>query len=258
MKPYYGPKDGITIYHGDCAEIVPQLPTPDHVFTDPPYSDDTHSGAQTQTAGSTRRLIDFASSTAENILAVLESNPSRRWTVFTCDWQHASTFKALATKLRFVRLGAWVKPDGCPQFTGDRPATGWEAVSILHGLSEPLRWNRRGHPAVWWFNVGRDGIHPTGKPEPMLRIWAHSFTDAGELILDPFMGSGTTLVAAAATGRRAIGIEIEEKYCEIAAKRLGQRVLDMSASNPPRPSPAESTPMASNRAVTGGFDKEVQ
>ena len=70
-------------------------------------------------------------------------------------------------------------------------------------------------------------LHPTPKPELLMADLVMQFTDAGDTILDPFMGSGTTLVAAKRLGRKAIGIELEEKYCEIAAKRLSQGALNL-------------------------------
>ncbi len=89
-----------------------------------------------------------------------------------------------------------------------------------------MRWNGGGLPAVWSYNK-ISGFHPTGKPEPLLLDWVRQFSDADELILDPFMGSGTTLAAAKRLGRNAIGIEREERYCEIAAKRMQQEALPL-------------------------------
>ena len=71
--------------------------------------------------------------------------------------------------------------------------------------------------------------HPTQKPVRLMRELVGLFSSPGQVVLDPFMGSGTTLVAAKKLGRKAIGIEIEEKYCEIAAKRLSQEVFDFRA-----------------------------
>lgn len=70
-----------------------------------------------------------------------------------------------------------------------------------------------------------NGQHPTTKPLGLVSRFVSLFSEAGETILDPFMGSGTTLRAAKDLGRKAIGIEIEERYCEIAARRLEQEVL---------------------------------
>ena len=87
-----------------------------------------------------------------------------------------------------------------------------------------MRWNGGGLPATWT-HCKVAGLHPTGKPESLLLEWVDQFTDAGETILDPFMGSGTTGAAAKRIGRKFIGIELEERYCETAARRLSQGSL---------------------------------
>lgn len=228
MMPYYD--DGqCTIYHGDCREVLPHLPVVDSVITDPPYGDVTHQGARSVTA--TRALVPFASTTADalrDLLAVL-SGRCRRWCVATMEWQHIAVLEQTPPAgWRFVRFGIWVKPNGAPQFTGDRPAPGWEGVAMLHRDNSRLRWNGGGQHGVWTIPKV-EGAHPTEKPLRLLCTWVGQFTDAGDLVLDPFMGSGTTLRAAKDLGRRAIGIEIEERYCEIAAKRLQQMVLPLES-----------------------------
>jgi len=227
MRPYYD-QSGVTIYHGDCREVLRHVGPVDHVMTDPPYSDDTHDGARTGKAQASGVLVDFASTQAAEIARTLALVRLQRWAILTCDWQHVLPLKqSPPVGWRFVRHGAWVKPNGTPQFTGDRPAQGWEAVAILHaGVSGRMRWNGGGLPAVWIHNKVA-GYHPTGKPESLLIEWVQQFSDPGDLILDPFMGSGTTLAAAKRLGRRAVGIELEEKYCEIAAKRLSQEALPL-------------------------------
>jgi site-specific DNA-methyltransferase (adenine-specific) len=227
MKPYYE-QNGIQIFHGDCREILPSLPTADTLITDPPYSDDTHDGARTGDRASTRILVDFASVTAGTIAEILGSCRVRRWAVLTVDWQHVLPLKCnTPSGWKFVRHGVWVKPNGIPQFTGDRPAQGWEAIAILHAdVRGRMRWNGGGLPAVWTY-CKVSGFHPTGKPESLLIDFVEKFSDHGETVLDPFMGSGTTLIAAKRLSRNAIGIEREERYCEIAAKRLAQGALPM-------------------------------
>ena len=79
-------------------------------------------------------------------------------------------------------------------------------------------------------NGGAPKFHPTQKPMHLMK-WCIGFLPNATTILDPFMGSGTTLVAAKQLGRRAIGIEIEERYCEIAARRLEQGVLDFAGAS---------------------------
>ena len=227
MSPYHE-QDGVTIYHGDCLDVLPTLGAVDHVITDPPYSDDTHDGARTGDRSAAGVLVDFASTSAGAIREALGMCKARRWGVLTVDWQHVLPLKLQPPNgWKFVRHGVWVKPNGTPQFTGDRPAQGWEAVAILHAdVKGRMRWNGGGLPATWT-HLKVSGLHPTGKPEPLLIEWIEQFTDQGETVLDPFMGSGTTLVAAKRLGRRAIGIEREEKYCEIAAKRLAQGALPL-------------------------------
>lgn len=227
VKPYYE-RDGITIYHGDCREILPSLKA-DVVVTDPPYGSITHDGALGD--GGRSRLVDFESITAGYLRAVMEFAQPRRWWVSFMEWQHLAELESSPPfGLEFVRFGVWVKPNGSPQFTGDRPGTGWEAIGIFHPPGKK-KWNGGGRHAVWNRPV-EQGQHPTTKPEPLVRELIRLFSDEGDLVLDPFMGSGTTLVAAKLEGRKAIGIEIEERYCEIAAKRLAQGVLPFAEIRP--------------------------
>jgi site-specific DNA-methyltransferase (adenine-specific) len=152
---------------------------------------------------------------------------ARRWVVMSCAWQHAALLENTGVPL--VRLGIWHKPNGAPQFTGDRPGVGWEAVAILHREGRK-RWNGGGRHAVWVCNVER-GEHPTQKPVKLLMDWVTKFTDPGELVLDPFMGSGTTGLACLKLGRRFIGIEKDPKYFRQASRRISDacRQRDMFA-----------------------------
>jgi site-specific DNA-methyltransferase (adenine-specific) len=220
--PYYE-DSAVTLYHGDCFELIPQLGAVDHVITDPPYSERTHKGARTAGDGS-EKLITFAHIEFNALRSLLDSIDVARWVVMTCDLAHAAQLMiSPPDSLEFIRLGVWVKPNPTPQFTGDRPGQGFEQVVILHPKGRK-KWNGGGYPAVWTCNK-ISGRHPTEKPIELYTRFIEQFTNSGDLILDPFAGSGTTLEAAKLMGRKAIGIELDEKYCEIAANRLRQEML---------------------------------
>jgi len=228
--PYYA-DDHVTIYHGDCREILPGLERGDVLLTDPPYSQATHDNVRTwndtaQATTNTSRVIDFAGITVADLRAVVELASVRRWAVFTCDVSMAAHLLIEPPSgFEFVRQCVWVKRRGAPQLTGDRPAMWWEPIVHLHPPGRK-RWNGGGHHGNYFDDTDRETPHPTSKPLSMIRSMVERFSDPDELVVDPFMGSGTTLRAAKDLGRKAIGIELDERYCEIAANRMGQEVLD--------------------------------
>ncbi len=207
------------IYQGDCLEIMRSWPDAcvDHTITDPPYGAKTHEGARGGAGDA--KLVHFDSITAEAASEITREilRVTRRWVIMTCEWQHAALFEAFGLPL--TRLGVWVKPNGAPQFTGDRPGMGWEAVAILHREGKK-RWNGGGHHAVWNVPKTNGKNHPTEKPLRLIERWVLDFSDAGEIILDPFCGSGTTCVAAEKLGRKWIGIELDPNYARIAQERV--------------------------------------
>ena len=122
-----------------------------------------------------------------------------------------------------MRFGLWVKPNYPPQISGDRPATGWEAVAILHRQGKK-QWNGGGHCAVWQDTnaLQNQKEHPTQKPISLYSKWIELFTNPGDTVLDPFMGSGTTGVACMKLGRNFIGIEKDAGYFKIAERRIAE------------------------------------
>lgn len=235
-EPYYS-DDLVTLYHGDCREILAALEdrSVDCVITDPPYSDRTHEMTRSNSQGAKRHgnrvlsgTFGFDSVTEEEVGTLLAEagRISRGWVVANVDYRHAFTFDATPPRgLRLLRIGVWVKTNPNPQISGDRPAQGWEAIAYLHRDDLRPAWNGGGRAANFILGSDQKTGHPTSKPVPMVAQFVRWFTNPDNLILDPFAGSGTTLRAAKDEGRRAIGVELDEKFCEIAAKRLAQDTL---------------------------------
>lgn len=228
-----------TLYLGDCLSILPTLGKVDAVVTDPPYGvSATHANHLSKvklrngTPAGQALGFDGISGHALVDLAKAWCGLAKRWVVFTCEWKHAHLLDEAGL---LVRLGIWRKPDGAPQFTGDRPGTGWEAVAICHRQGRK-RWNGGGRHAVWTFPKGTGDGHPTQKPVSFVRSLLTDFTDPDETILDPFMGSGTTGVACAKLGRKFIGIEIDPGYFDFACRRIedAYRQPDMFIEPPAR------------------------
>jgi DNA modification methylase len=204
FAPYYD-RDGVTIYNADCRKVLPFLDRFDLLLTDPPYG----IGAAKMNLGFSRtsRMTkgDWDDSTVpvwlvEAMIEAAEKHiiwggnyyplpPSRQYAI----WDKGGRFKD--------RSFAECEQAWCS----------WDGVARL------FRYDALG---------GEDckKIHPTQKPLALMR-WCLSLVPDAETVLDPFMGSGTTLVAAKLEGRRAVGIEISEKYCEAAASRLSQGTL---------------------------------
>jgi hypothetical protein len=240
----------------DNASVLPEMPDKSvaHVITDPPYEAEAHTKARRSLrgGGSSRKYrsevraidapleISFEAITEEDRLRVAREfgRLASRWTLNFCQVEAVAVwrFALHCGGLDWVRGGAWVKPNGAPQFTGDRPAQGFECIAIAHQPGRK-RWNGGGSHGVWIHPIEVAGVagggsagrdHPTQKPVPLMLDLVSDFTDPDELILDPFAGSGTTGVAALRLGRRFIGIEKDEKYAAIARERLAAEERGLS------------------------------
>lgn len=211
MKPYFTDSTGtITIWHGDCREILPILKA-DVVVSDVPYGMNWNVDTSRFSGGSQEARRGGTNSR----LAVKDDDqpfdPSPflgfdEVILFGCN--HFAARLPVGTTL------VWIKRND-------------EAFGSFLSDAE-LAWMKGGHGVYCYRDTSMAGeartrAHPTQKPLPLMR-WCIKKT-TGDTILDPFMGSGTTLRAAKDLGRKAIGIEIEERYCEIAAKRLAQEVF---------------------------------
>lgn len=204
MTPYYE-QDGVTIYHGNCEEIVYRLDCEefDLLLTDPPYGIG-YAANPISTGGHEAKAWDDSQMSYWFLMFLIAR---ARYQVI---WG-GNYFRLPLSRCWLI----WHKPDAAPSM-GD-------VEMAWTNLDKPSQHMTHSIAATNGERVG----HPTQKPEPLIR-WAimQAPADCG-LIIDPFMGSGTTLVAAKRLGRKAIGIELEEKYCEIAAKRLQQGALPL-------------------------------
>lgn len=216
-KPYYD-EGGITIYHGDAREI--DWSRLDVILTDPPYGVgvpyDVHRDDGRGYEGGywawLEEQIEWMTAVAP--LVVFTNRVKALGRIFGWDW-----------------IYCWNKPNAMSGLNQLPVMPHWEPI-FAYGVT-----GRKDLPRgfdVFSFNPVRpdeDG-HPCPKPVSLFVALTERFVLPGQTVLDPFMGSGTTLVAAKACGRRAIGAELSERYCEIAAKRLAQEVLDFGESIP--------------------------
>lgn len=201
MTPYYQ-DDLVTLYHGDCRDLLPSVEA-DVVVTDPPYGlsfrDAMWDAERPDWLPEARRLARVVVFTTAPLTMFLYPEP---------DW-----------------VACWARPA-----SNSRTPTGgfnhWTPVLIYGRVKFPT--DLLSLHAI--ANASEDWIdHPTPKPVKLMTWLVEHSSFPTDTVLDPFAGSGTTLVAAKNLGRRAIGIEIEERYCELAAKRCSQEVLGLVA-----------------------------
>ncbi len=225
MKPYYD-HAGMTIYHGDCREVMATLAdeSVDLVLTDPPYGMTYANNARKGLRGDSQRQgIRLFRSCMLQIDRILKE-PAHAY-VF-CHWESWPDFyDAIGSYWNIKNALIWHKGVlGTGDCMGDY-AHDYEVILFAHKGRKLLRDGRDGSVRQVPPVPGNRRFHPTEKPCELLSYYILKSSQEGDIVFDPFMGSGTTLRAAKDLGRRAIGIEIEERYCEIAARRLSQEVL---------------------------------
>lgn len=217
MKPYYE-IDGITIYHGDNRQILPALPEFDLCLTDPPYGIGEAAG-RNKSRSKIAVSKDYGNSDWDN------SPPE--------DWLFGLMRAKSTSQIIFGGNYFTLPPSSCwlvwDKLNGDSDFADCElAWTNLPRAVRRIRWQWAG---MLQENMARKEHreHPTQKPLGVIQ-WALSMVPEAKTVVDPFMGSGTTLVACKNMGVKCVGIEREEKYCEVAAKRLGQSVMDFGGA----------------------------
>ena len=256
MKPYYE-HGGITIYHGDCREVLPTLQSDsvDIVWTDPPYGHNNNDGdlihrreaalGQLPSGQNPPQARPIANDGPEEMRSVVDAALKECARVLKrdccccccccCGGGPKPTFAWLAERmdrdgLSFFHSVIWDK-GGLGM--GWRYRRNHEMVMVAHRRGGKLKWEWSGK-GVETANVVRIGKvipssddHPTPKPEALIAHFLRLHGKPGDLLLDPFMGAGPSLRVAKDMGMSAIGIELDEHWCEIAAKRLQQEVLPL-------------------------------
>lgn len=250
MKPFYE-QDGITIYCGDCREILPGL-EPGSVkllWTDPPY------GHQNQNGDLQAARIGIRGARQAAAIPIANDDPTAMREVVDASLRLAvpllhpdcccccccccggggpsPTFAWTANRmdsdgLRFFHAVVWDK-SGRGHGLGWRFRRDYEFVMVAHRTGGRLAWaDDVAVPNIWFVQPTDNANHPNEKPVELVSKFITLTTTENDLILDPFGGSGTTAIAAKQTGRRCIVIEQDESYCEIAARRLSQGILNFS------------------------------
>lgn len=240
LTPYYQ-DDAVTLYNGDCREVLPQLGPVDDVVTDPPYC----SGGFSESGKQTAKGMGLRSETINDIgwfvndsmstagICWLMSHvsgwcnrilpPGGTLTAFT-DWRMVAHLSPAIESggFRYTNLLVWKKPN---------PGLG-NGFRAQHELAMHFSKGGGKYNTCNYGNIidcarvhTSDREHQTQKPIEVIQRIIEVVSAPGEIILDPFAGSGTTLVAAKNLGRKSIGVEIDRAYCDIIVNRLRQEVL---------------------------------
>lgn len=233
-----------TLYCGDCLEVLPLIDEVDHVISDPPYEQlmqDLHRDVKLRRTdgGNERKTLDFAgiNEIREPLLAEVK-RLNRGWLLAFCNvegvWHWREAINAAGLKFKITCI--WTKPDATPKLNGQGPALAYECITTSWCGKGHARWNAGGKRGVYNHLTNsrdRTGKHPTEKPVSLMAELVADFTCPDEVILDPFMGSGTTGVAALNAGRRFIGIEKNPEYFELACNRLRAAAMQGTIFNAP-------------------------
>ena len=211
---------------GDCLEILPSLGKVSHVICDAPYEDVLHEsmGCITRTdGGPAKDSFGFDGiDSIRNNLAKLMVGASAGWVLVFCIAEGVRVWRdALqGAGAKYDTCLAWVKPDAMPRFNGQGASRGFECIVTAWAGKGHRSWNGGGRKGVLYHSRGEAHEHPTQKPLTLMKELVGLYTNPGDTVMDPMMGSGTTGVACAMMGRKFIGIEQQEKWYDVACKRI--------------------------------------
>lgn len=219
-----------TLYHADCMDVMPFIDKVDAVVTDPPFEKEAHSSIRRTQKSITNKTVDIINFEMINedlrdFISKWSNKNSKGWNLFFCQCEAVAAWRDSIEKFdgKYKRACIWVKPDSSPQFNGQGPAQGYESIVCSWSGEGVSRWNGGGKRGVFTHLTNtkdREGTHPTEKPIRLMNELVNLFTFKNDLILDPFMGSGTTGVACVKMGRKFIGIELDKQYFDISCGRI--------------------------------------
>ena len=213
----------------DCRDVLPTLGKVDAIIGDPPYEAVMQSkwGTLSRNAPSSHvRHEEIGFDAIDHIrgdVAAAAINACSGWLVFFCMAEGVRAWRDVIEEsgAKYKRAMVWVKPDAMPQFNGQGPSVGHEMLVSAWCGAGHSRWNGGGRPGTFTHVKNTAGaVHPTQKPLPLMNELVSLFSFEGETVCDPFCGSGTTGVAALKNGRAFIGIEQNEKWFDVACRRI--------------------------------------
>lgn len=231
MTPYYE-DELVTLYHGRCEDVLPAIETGSvsALITDPPYGIDYRSNSRKATEKFDRIASDKAIDAGwfmdawRTVRDGGAAYVATRWDVFP-QWVDAMRGQAECRNVIVWSKGGGGMGDLAGDFSPEH-----KFLMYLPKGRHVLRGKRTSN--VWTIPKDPPGSyeHPTQKPVSLLSRAISKSTDHGDLVLDPFAGSGSTLRAAKDAGRRAIGVEVERRYCDVVVRRLRQETLDLGGA----------------------------
>lgn len=220
------------LINDDNALVYDMLGDVNAVITDPPYGAEVHH--KDRIGRSALGEIDavkipFSALTDvdRELMGLFAMERVKGWSLIFCQdegitaWrERMDTFYGHGT--RFYRPMIWLKPNAKPNLQGDGPGKGHEMIQAYWSGPGRPQWNGGGKVGVFIHNRPHRPIHPTEKPVSLMKELVRLFTNPGDVIFDPFMGSGSTGVAAIELGRKFIGVERNPDYFATAKQRIGE------------------------------------
>ena len=248
-----------TLYLGDALAILPTLGKVDHVVSDPPYEDELHAAMGRIRRNDGREMVQdlgFEGVNADraSIVKAVVSASSGWAILFTlAEGVRAWRDELQTCAAKYDTCLAWIKPDSTPRMNGQGAARGFECAVTAWCGTGYRKWNSGGKRGVYTYltnNRERDGRHPTEKPIGLMSEILADFTSRGNLICDPYMGSGTTGVSCVRLGRKFIGIERDETHFATACERIHKAYAQPDMFIAPRdPEPVQQALFGEGRAA---------